>query len=140
MDKKPDTIKRPRRSVWGIIEQDGKILFTLRSETTSRSGQWCLPGGGIHVDESPEEACVREIHEEVGLSTIIEDLVCEDGGFIYFRCVLKEHPAQITLARRECCDYQWVYPRDLQALGPIMELARMQRVFRALNVSIGFES
>jgi len=28
---------------------------------------WVLPGGGIDADETPEEACVREMHEETGL-------------------------------------------------------------------------
>ncbi|MFE7359162.1 NUDIX domain-containing protein [Streptomyces sp. NPDC057543] len=29
--------------------------------------QWLLPGGGAEPGESPEHACRREVHEELGL-------------------------------------------------------------------------
>src|SRR5262249_13545416 len=38
-------------------------LETLRRH----SGQWALPGGRLEADETPEQAALREIHEEVGL-------------------------------------------------------------------------
>jgi 8-oxo-dGTP diphosphatase len=52
---------------WAIIEQQQKILMVKRSARTSRPGQWCFPGGGIKSTESPEQACIRECREEVGL-------------------------------------------------------------------------
>ncbi len=125
------------KSAWALICVDDKYLFTKRSETTSRPGQWCLPGGGIQRSESPEDACIREVREEVGLAVTIENLVCEDGGFIYFRCKLTEESPRIVLAPRECSDFCWTAPHDLLALGSIMELQRMQRVFLAMDCPIG---
>ena len=49
----------------GIIIKDDKILLMHRR----KNGQeyFVLPGGGIEVGETPEEAVAREVYEETGL-------------------------------------------------------------------------
>jgi 8-oxo-dGTP pyrophosphatase MutT (NUDIX family) len=54
-----------------IFDEDGRILLMKRSE----SGAWCLPGGAMELDETPEEAAVREAREETGLDVRPETLV-----------------------------------------------------------------
>jgi ADP-ribose pyrophosphatase YjhB (NUDIX family) len=46
-----------------IFDEDGRVLLMKRPE----NGTWCLPGGAANVAETPEEAAVREAHEETGL-------------------------------------------------------------------------
>lgn len=44
------------------------VLLTRRSERLrNHPGQWALPGGSIDGSETPEQAALRELHEEVGL-------------------------------------------------------------------------
>ena len=51
-----------------IIIQDDKILMFERWRTTMRGKRlhyFSIPGGGIEGDESPEEAVIRELYEEM---------------------------------------------------------------------------
>ncbi|MFT3818513.1 MAG: CoA pyrophosphatase [Rubrivivax sp.] len=45
------------------------LLLTRRAAAMRQhAGQWALPGGRIDDGESPEQAALRELHEEVGLT------------------------------------------------------------------------
>jgi len=54
-----------------IIEQDGKVLSTQRSETMSLPLKWEFPGGKINDGEQPEECLKRELNEELGIAVTI---------------------------------------------------------------------
>jgi len=44
------------------------LLLTKRAATMrAHAGQWALPGGRMDDGETPEQAALRELHEEVGL-------------------------------------------------------------------------
>jgi 8-oxo-dGTP pyrophosphatase MutT (NUDIX family) len=46
-----------------------RFILTLRStKLPNHAGQLSLPGGGIDSGETPEEASLREMHEEVGIN------------------------------------------------------------------------
>jgi ADP-ribose pyrophosphatase YjhB (NUDIX family) len=57
-----------------LINGEGRILLTKRN-VEPRKGFWCLPGGFIELGESPEEAAVRELREETGLTGRIRMLL-----------------------------------------------------------------
>lgn len=54
-----------------IFDDDGRILLVQRSDDK----KYCLPCGWVDPNESPAEAVVREISEEVGLEASVLQLV-----------------------------------------------------------------
>jgi 8-oxo-dGTP diphosphatase len=50
-----------------VVEQGGRLLLIQRGVEPGL-GKWALPSGFIELEESPEEAAVRECKEETGLS------------------------------------------------------------------------
>lgn len=57
------TVKTVRVAA-AVIEHDEHILAAQRSYGEFAGG-WEFPGGKIEKDETPWEACVRELHEEL---------------------------------------------------------------------------
>jgi len=56
----------PRHEDWQTAPA---VLLTRRAaHLGSHAGQWALPGGRIDGDETPEQAALRELDEEVGLA------------------------------------------------------------------------
>jgi 8-oxo-dGTP diphosphatase len=55
--------------VFGCRRADGRWLMIRRSPHLALApDKVCFPGGGVCVDESPEDACVREAREELGVT------------------------------------------------------------------------
>ena len=50
-----------------ITLEDGRILLQKRAPGTRHAGLWEFPGGKIEAGETPENALIREIEEELGL-------------------------------------------------------------------------
>lgn len=54
-----------------LVDSDGRILLAQRPEGKSLAGLWEFPGGKVEAGETPEETLVRELHEELGITTQI---------------------------------------------------------------------
>jgi 8-oxo-dGTP diphosphatase len=56
-------------SAVALIDRDGRVLLAQRPEGKSMAGLWEFPGGKVEVGETPEAALIRELEEELGIST-----------------------------------------------------------------------
>ena len=56
-----------------ILDEEKNIL--LVKSTYNRFHPWGLPGGSLEYGEHPEDAVIREVHEETGLTICIEKLL-----------------------------------------------------------------
>ena len=56
-------------SAVALIDPDGRVLLAQRPAGKSMAGLWEFPGGKVEAGETPEDALVRELHEELGIET-----------------------------------------------------------------------
>ena len=67
-----------------VIDRDGEasVLMTQRTaHLSAHSGQIAFPGGKIDPGETPEQAALREAHEEVGLDPDYVDVIGTFGDY-----------------------------------------------------------
>jgi len=50
-----------------LIDTDGRILISQRPDGKDLAGKWEFPGGKVDEGERPEQALIRELHEELGI-------------------------------------------------------------------------
>ena len=56
-------------SVLCYAVRDGRVLMMHRRKQPNLD-LWTAPGGKLEWDEAPHETCVREMHEETGLTVV----------------------------------------------------------------------
>lgn len=121
--------------VAAIIIKDGKVFATQRGYGEWK-GWWEFPGGKTEPGESPQEALVREISEELDAEIEVGDLL-ETVEWDYpafhltmdcFVCTLisesmhlNEHEAAAWLTRETLSSVKWL-PADEGLVARIKEL------------------
>ena len=50
-----------------LVDRDGRLLVQQRPEGPSMAGLWEFPGGKVEPGETPEQALIRELAEELGI-------------------------------------------------------------------------
>lgn len=66
-----------------ISDDQAALILTLRNSALNHhAGQWAFPGGRLDAGETPEEAALRELSEEVGLVCTEEQILGRLDDFI----------------------------------------------------------
>jgi 8-oxo-dGTP diphosphatase len=95
-----------------IIVHDGRVLMARRRQQEGKL-LWAFPGGGIEAGESPEEAAVREVAEEVGLEVaavqVLGDRVHPQSGvhMTYVACRVVAGEASVV-DEEELAEVVWL--------------------------------
>ena len=58
-----------------LKNKEGKILFQLRDKNGRNPNKWGIFGGGIKKNESPEQALMRELREELSINLTKSDIL-----------------------------------------------------------------
>lgn len=101
-----------------IKDENGKILIAQRNSKKSQGGLWEFPGGKIELNETKENAIIREIKEELDIDIQVENYLSEnvfkypenDINLIALEC--KMINGNIKLLEHE--DYKWVNNSELE--------------------------
>ena len=57
-------------SAVALVDKDGRVLIAQRPEGKPMPGLWEFPGGKIEAGETPEQALIRELYEELRINTV----------------------------------------------------------------------
>ena len=58
-----------------LKKSDERKIGLVKRAIPPQLGKWALPGGFVEVDESPEEAVIREVKEEIGAEGKVQGLI-----------------------------------------------------------------
>ena len=130
-------MKKKLKVVAAIIENEkNEILCALRSKNMSLGGFWEFPGGKIEAGETPADAIIREISEELNCTISCDNKIFNDTTYEYdnfiinlltIKCVLmsgtpiaNEHTKLIWLEKDYLESLNWA-PADIPAVKQLIK-------------------
>jgi len=72
-----------------LVNRDGLVFVGRRNDMPAMLASWQMPQGGIDPGETPRQAALRELREEVG--TDRAEILCETTGWLHY-----DVPAEIA--------------------------------------------
>ena len=107
-------------SAVALVDTDGRVLLAQRPEGKPMAGLWEFPGGKIETGETPEQALIRELHEELAIDTA-ESCLAPIGfashsydDFHLLMPLFICRKWQGIVAPKEGQQLKWVYAKELR--------------------------
>ena len=103
-----------------LVDSDNRVLIAQRPEGKALAGLWEFPGGKIDPAERPEEALIRELHEELGISVkeaCLAPLTFASYAYPDFHLMMPLYICRRwegIVSSRENQALKWVRPRELR--------------------------
>ena len=102
-----------------LVDVDGRVLIGQRPPGKQMAGLWEFPGGKVETGETPEDALVRELHEELGIvarrdclaASVFASHAYEGFHLLMPLYLLRRWEGEV--ARREHAALAWVRPARL---------------------------
>jgi 8-oxo-dGTP diphosphatase len=126
---------RPYLAVSAAIFRDGRVLIVRRARAPAH-GLYTLPGGGVELGETLEEAVIREVLEETALKVkpvalagyrqaIARDAVGKvERHFVILPFAARWLAGEVTL-NEELAEAHWLNPAELGGLTTTEGLAQI---------------
>lgn len=118
----PRRIKKARTPEYhiavGIIWKGSRVLITQRKPEGLLGGLWEFPGGKLRNNETPPDACAREIKEEVNLEVeTLERIARIRHAYTHFRIVMDVFRCAYQSGRvhlRGPVDFRWIRLHEIE--------------------------
>ena len=104
-----------------LVDADCRVLIAQRPEGKALAGLWEFPGGKVEMNERPETALIRELHEELGIEVeeaCLAPLAFASFPYPEFHLLMPLYICRRWkgfVAPREHKALKWVFPKDLRA-------------------------
>ncbi|WP_197964454.1 MULTISPECIES: NUDIX hydrolase [Micrococcaceae] len=131
-----------RPAAYAVIIEQGKMLLThWTGERHPERAGWTLPGGGLEIGETAEEAVIREAYEESGYDIQLDGILGVDSKYyddgrerpfhslrILYRAIITGGKAEVTDIGGSTDDVAWVPLEDLPKIRKVslVEVAAKQ--------------
>jgi ADP-ribose pyrophosphatase YjhB (NUDIX family) len=138
---------RPYLAVSAAIFRDGKVLIVRRARPPAH-GLYTLPGGGVELGETLEQAVIREVREETALEIEPIELagfrqaIARDAEgqverhFVVLPFAARFISGEISL-NEELAEAHWLDPADLAGLKTTEGLAQIVAAARDRIAALG---
>jgi 8-oxo-dGTP diphosphatase len=118
--------QRPVVAIRAITQDShGRILLLKRANSEYGEGQWCLPGGKLDYNDTPEHTVEKELLEETGLAVA-------DVTFLFYQNSLPMQPGKMHCVNlyftcsgtgkvslnEESSEFVWVTPEKALEFKP----------------------
>ena len=118
-----------------VIFDQQKRIFLVKV-TYQRFHPWGIPGGGLEYGETSEDAVIREVWEETGLTVQIEKLLMNktfspDKFAMYYLCTVKDGVFQPS---DEVSEYGYFSPDSLPDIRP-RDYALIKEIYEMMGYS-----
>lgn len=106
-----------------LVDRDGRLLVQQRPDGLPMAGLWEFPGGKIEPGETPEQALIRELAEELGIDVdqaclapacFASDMLGDRHLLLLLYVCRKWRGAPVA---RHASALRWVRPVDLHGLA-----------------------
>lgn len=121
-----------------FVNNDKVLLVQQRKEVAK--GLWSYPGGAIEDGETPVQAVIREVEEELGM-TLVNPLFLKSYKIITSRSELiintftGELKGDIVLKEDELMAYKWFSLSELESESDLRGKVAVEQARDALNRS-----
>lgn len=130
------TVRVVAAVIQAVNDKNEPVIFATQRGYGEYKDGWEFPGGKIEAGETPSEALVREIKEELDTTIIVGELIdtieydypsfhlsmdCFFCTIAAGRLLLKEHEAASWLTKDELYSVDWL-PADVTVIDQIAKL------------------
>ncbi|MDA0653657.1 MAG: 8-oxo-dGTP diphosphatase MutT [Proteobacteria bacterium] len=103
-----------------LVDVDGRVLIAQRPEGKSMAGLWEFPGGKVDDGETPEQALIRELQEEIGIDVTencLAPFTFASHRYNDFHLLMPLYVCRVwkgMVVAREAQALKWVRAKDLK--------------------------
>ncbi len=113
----PSEFRKPRHGAVAVVVEEERFLVIRRSRFVRAPNLLCFAGGTIEHGETPLEAIVRELDEELGLQTEAREHIWQSRttwGTLLDWVLVDRHPTSHPVANpSEVAEWMWLTPDEL---------------------------
>lgn len=141
-EKKPADFNSKVEVVACYLEIDGKLLLLQRAFNKAEGGTWGIPAGKIENNETQENAAIRELFEETGISLNSHSKMRCLGSlyirkpevdYVYHQYKIQLDKVPVVHLSEEHQSYKWATSKDLEELPLMAGAIEVLQRYRAIS-------